>query len=480
MSPTLALFLWAALLFCLFRFDPAWDRKNSAALWLPVIWLFFLGSRSPSAWLGLGDGYSAQALEQGNPLDRTIFLFFTLAAFAILVSRSFNWGNFVTQNSALALFLMFSMLSVVWSDFPLATFKKWFRDAGVYMAVLVVLSDRRPVEAVRTVLRRVCYLIVPLSVLLVKYYPQLGKSYSAWGSQEYTGVTTSKNMLGALCLVSGIFFFWDTITRWHQRRQARVRRLILVNIAFIVMTLWLLNLSGSNTSTICLAIGCLVMAASHSKFGRRHPSWIKALAPISFLVYLILTVGFGMGAQLSEAVGKSGNMSDRTRIWQVLLTVPINPIFGTGYQSFWLGSRVEWVWAQLTGDNVMEAHNGYLETYLELGLIGLFLVCALLIATYRKICKRLSPLTPFGSLGLGLWTLLLFYNVSEAAFEPALLFVTFLMASITVAKPANYPAHARLPLAQGAAEQVTELSLKMTYPGCEQANLRAGFCQETR
>ena len=74
---------------------------------------------------------------------------------------------------------------------------------------------------------------VPLSIVLIKYYPYLGKTFSPWGGQEYTGVSTSKNMLGALCLVSGIFFFWDTITRWHQRRERRVRRVILVNIAFI-------------------------------------------------------------------------------------------------------------------------------------------------------------------------------------------------------------------------------------------------------
>lgn len=476
MSPSLALLLWFVLLLCLFFFDPARERKNSATLWVPVIWLFFLGSRSPSMWLGLSDmSNSAQALEQGNPLDRTIFLFLTITAFAILVSRSFNWGNFIRQNSALAFYIAITLLSVVWSDFPLATFKKWFRDAGVYMAVLVVLSDRRPVEAVRTVLRRMSYLLVPLSVLLIKYYPHLGKSYSSWGGQEYTGVSTSKNMLGALCLVSGIFFFWDTITRWHQRREVRGKRVILANIAFIAMTLWLLNLSGSNTSTICLAIGCLMIAASHSKFGRRHPRWIKALAPSSFLVYLILTIGFGMGAQLSQAVGRSGNMSDRTHIWEVLLSVPINPVLGTGYQSFWLGPRVQWVWARLNGDSVMEAHNGYLQIYLELGVIGLFIVCVFLIATYRKICKRLKPLTPFGSLGLGLWTLLLFYNVSEAAFEPCLLFVTFLMGSLTVSKLVKPQTQASRPLALGATERVTELTLEMTPTGRERANLRAGF-----
>jgi hypothetical protein len=438
MPPTLALAIWFILLLALVVFDPAKDIKISAALWVPVIWMFFLGSRPPAMWLGISDGSNAaQALEQGNPLDRTIFSLLTLAAITILVSRSFQWRDFVARNSALTCFLAFALLSVAWSDFPLATFKKWFRDAGVYMVVLVVLSDPRPVEAVRIVLRRVGYLQVPLSIVLIKYYPNLGKLFSAWGGQDYTGVSTTKNMLGALCLVSGIFFFWDTITLWHQRSDVRVRRVILVNIAFIGMTLWLLNVSDSRTSTLCLAIGCLVIAAAHCNLGRRHPSWVKAVAPVSFLLYLVLALGFDMGGQMSEAVGKSATVSDRTHIWQVLLSVPVNPLLGTGYQSFWLGERVQWVWARLDGDTVLSTHNGYLQIYLDLGLIGLFLLCTFLIATYRKICKGLEPLTPLASLGLGLWTLLLFYNVTEASFEIDLLLVSFLLAAVSVPERAE-------------------------------------------
>src|SRR5262245_58032928 len=134
--------------------------------------MFFLGSRPPALWIGFSSAPDAtQALEQGNPLDRTIFSLLTLLAFSILVSRSFPWRKFFAQNIALASFVAFGLLSVAWSDFPLATFKKWFRDVGIYMVVLVVLSDPHPFQAVRSVLRRVCYLLVSLSIVLIKYYP---------------------------------------------------------------------------------------------------------------------------------------------------------------------------------------------------------------------------------------------------------------------------------------------------------------------
>ena len=234
-------------------------------------------------WLGFSYGSGAQALRGRKPTrphsffaaDRCGARYSRFTLFPVAQVRCAKLGLLLS-------FLAFALLSVIWSDFPLATFKKWFRDLGIYMAVLVVLSDPRPLEAIRTVLRRLCYLLIPLSILFVKYYPSLGKTFSPWGSQEFTGVSTSKNMLGALCLVSGIFFFWDTVTNWHERRNRRVKRVILVNIAFIGMTLWLLNLSDSKTSTICLAVGCMMIAAAQCNFGRRHPGLVKTLAPVSF------------------------------------------------------------------------------------------------------------------------------------------------------------------------------------------------------
>ena len=123
-------------------------------------------------------GQSAQALEDGNPLDRISLLALILLAIGILMSRSFNWGIFFTRNLALMAFLSFALVSVFWSDFPFISFKRWFRDLGNYLVILVVLSDPRPLEAVRALLRRLCYLLIPLSILLIKYYLISGEHYS--------------------------------------------------------------------------------------------------------------------------------------------------------------------------------------------------------------------------------------------------------------------------------------------------------------
>ena len=95
------------ILVVLLRFDPAKSSTISVALWVPVIWIFIIGSRLPSQWLSWGMTTVSAALEEGNPVDRTINSALILLAIGILVSRSFNWETFISRNLALAAFLFF-------------------------------------------------------------------------------------------------------------------------------------------------------------------------------------------------------------------------------------------------------------------------------------------------------------------------------------------------------------------------------------
>ena len=138
-----------------------------------------------------------------------------------------------------------------------------------------------------------------------------------------------------------------------------------------------------------------------------------------------------MNAELAGAVGRDPTLTGRTIIWSAVLSMHTNPLFGTGYESFWLGPRLQHVW-QSAGAGINEAHNGYLEVYLNLGIIGVVLMAGFLISSYRSICRRLDTFSSFGSLSLALWTILPFYNVTEAAFKGQLIFVTFLLGAIIV------------------------------------------------
>jgi O-antigen ligase len=377
-------------------------------------------------------------MQEGNPVDRMIFSALIVLSIAILTSRSFPWARFLKENTALAVLVAFELVSAIWSDFPFIAVKRWIRDLDNYLVVLVILSDPRPLEAVKIVLRRLSYLLVPLSILMIKYFPVQGKQYEAFsGAASFVGAGTSKNMLGAICLVSGIFFFWDTATRWSERRQRNTKRILWVNFAFLAMTAWLMRLAASTTSDVCVALGCVVIAAGYSKMFRRRPGLLKALAPVAFGLYMLLFYVLGMQGQLASAVGKDPTLTDRTKIWAFLLSMHTNPLIGTGYQTFWLGPRLHWFWTMAHLGALNEAHNGYLEVYLELGLIGNGLLVIFLISSYRHSCRKLTSNRALAIFGMAVWMIIVFYNMSEAAFEGGLLFMMLLMGSLSIPASAN-------------------------------------------
>src|SRR5207253_7770730 len=104
------------------------------------------------------------------------------------------------------------------------------------------------------------------------------------------------------------------------------------------------------------------------------------------LAVVTLVVGelaFGIIGRLVDLTGHNATLAGRGELWRQLLGLHTNPIFGVGFESFWLGDRLRTLAAQhWWAPN--EAHNGYLETYLNLGLIGLFILTGCIIATYRK------------------------------------------------------------------------------------------------
>lgn len=460
--PFLALFLWFVLLLAVLRYDPAKDPMASWALWVPVAWLIMISSRLPAQWLGTTAASATEVLEEGNWLDRGVYLVLMLLALHVLTKRSVRCDEILASNAALTLLILFALLSVVWSDFPGVSFRRWIRDLGTYLMVLVVLSDPRPLAAIDTVIRRVCYTLVSLSVVLVKYFQGIGVVYDQWtGAPSYIGASTSKNGLGVLCLVSGTFFFWDTVRRWSQRSNTSTKRTLLVNIVFGGMTLWLLKLSNSATSQLCLLIGCVVIMGAHSRFMSARPRLLKMSMPSLVCLYFVLDFFIDITDVVAAAFGRDRTMTGRADIWEAVLALTPNSLLGAGYESFWLGDRLTALWTKFWW-HPTQAHNGYLEVYLNLGLFGICALGVFLLISYRRIWRPTNTLE-FASLSLAVWVIMVLYNVTESAAFKGPLWVLLLLGSVIVrgrtiegtrsgsGKSRRRNAHARRPRASAGA-----------------------------
>jgi len=91
----------------------------------------------------------------------------------ILVRRGFGWRRFAARNKTIALYFGYLAIGVLWSEYPLVAAKAWIKDVGNLVMVLVVVSEAQPKEAAKALIVRAGYILVPASILIGRYFPDL-------------------------------------------------------------------------------------------------------------------------------------------------------------------------------------------------------------------------------------------------------------------------------------------------------------------
>ena len=134
---------------------------------------------------------------------------------------------------------------------------------------------------------------------------------------------------------------------------------------------------------------------------------------------------------MPSLLGRDTTLTGRTDIWNRVLREGTDPFIGAGFYSFWSADRTK----KLSADfhyELNEAHNGYLEMYLNLGWIGVCLIAFVLIIGYRHAVKAFQRHSEFGSLILAYIAAGAIYNLTEAGFRemnPCWIFLLLAMVS---------------------------------------------------
>ncbi len=121
-----------------------------------------------------------------------------------------------------------------------------------------------------------------------------------------------------------------------------------------------------------------------------------------------------------------------------------NPIGGAGFETFWLGPRVVKIFAKVGGIQMTnEAHNGFIEVYLNLGWLGLCLIALILGQGYRRAVSAFRRDPALGGLLVAYVVTAVTYSITEAGFRMLSLEWFFLLLSIMAAsrviKPRRNP-----------------------------------------
>lgn len=416
MSSTIALILTLAFIATLFWRDAREKPDVSSALWLPFFWVIVgSGSRFLSQWLDIfGIHTGGISVEDGSPIDAAFYLFLIVCGIHVLRKRRVRFLHFFRKNHWVTIYFAYCLLAILWSDFPYVAAKRWIKLLGDPVMVLVILTESDPMGSLVLLMKRCAYIMLPVSILFIKYFPWLGRGFDAWSGLAYnTGISTNKNELGFDCWILGSVLFWHLLQVLQWDRDRVRRNELFVCCILLAMNLWLLHMAHSATSLVAFVLTCFVML--FLGFRWVNVRYVSAYIIAGVLACVLAGITFGMFGGFIHLLGRNETFTGRTDIWHMLWNWPVNPVIGTGFESFWLGDRRQELQSNLYFLN--EAHNGYLETYLNLGGLGVFLVFAMLLATYFKARRELLLDFEWGRFRMGFLLAFILYNWTEAAFR---------------------------------------------------------------
>jgi exopolysaccharide production protein ExoQ len=430
MPPQLASVLTLGFIAYLFRRDFREKPNVAWAIWLPVLWVFIIASLPVSTWLHIMGlpVYGGTTVEEGSTVDSIVYLFLIVGGLYVLNKRQVSLSKVVRDNQWLTIFVLYCFLAVLWSDFPIVSLKRWIKILGHPIMVLVLFTEPDPPEAFLRLMKRCAYVLFPVSILWMKYYPTLGRKGSEWGGMSNVGIAGGKNELGAICLIWGLFLLWHLLNVFRLEKSTVRRDECRLTAGLLLMLGYCLWKAHSSTSEISLLLGSVTILLLGLRFVN-----VRMIGTYAFAVIIICFVAqsmFDVYGTVVDTTGHNATIEGRSQLWATLLHTDRNPIFGAGFEGFWLGGRLERLWQEYWW-HPTQAHNGYLELYLNLGTLGLLIFIAVILVTFQKCKQNLVQNFEWGRLSLGYLVAILAHNWTEAGFKGlSILFLFFFLIAV--------------------------------------------------
>jgi len=306
-------------------------------------------------------------------------------------------------------YLAFAGASVLWAFSPERSFVRFVQE------VMVVTSIVLPAMlAARTVdMMRALFLCFSFALILNLFFVFAGSvTIGHIGSKlvilGYQGYFSAKNYLGECAAPAFLLSLHEILQRGWRRALGAI---------VVVMAILLVIVSNSKTA-FGLALVCPLLAwltLLVRKATRISPAIILLTIPLSYAV-LSIASNVNIMERLSWMLYHDSTLTGRTIIWDFAnYEIGRSPLFGWGYQSFWLvpGSPAltdipGWV------GMMPNAHNGYYDTMLEMGYAGLPFLFVFIIATLHAVGRVADRDPARAQLVLSLALFVILYNFFES------------------------------------------------------------------
>jgi exopolysaccharide production protein ExoQ len=404
----------AVLVALLLYIERKGNPSATLALWIPTIYMLILGSRPVAQWFENTAIFNPSSVEAGSPLNRVVLTTLLVLALIILFGRKTECSRILRDNFALVSLYIFVGLSILWSDQMFLSFKRWVRLIEVIPIAMVVLSERAPLAALESIFRRCAYVLIPFSIILAKYYPNIGVHYGRWsGMLAWNGVTLTKNALAQLCLVSSFFIIWSFIRYWRMENVSKPIFRTLADGLIFVMAVYMLfggpgGFSATSTANYLFIICCVILLY---KMGKYSGQMATILICSVVTIWLLLIFSESFISTITPLLGRDETFTGRTDIWAMALRdAAPHPVLGTGFGSYFATDN------EFSNTFGYTGHNGLLDIYVELGVVGVLILLGFLLSFYRKVRYVLDQSLDWGVFGICFLIISLLANFTESLF----------------------------------------------------------------
>jgi exopolysaccharide production protein ExoQ len=252
----------------------------------------------------------------------------------------------------------------------------------------------------------------------------------------FTGVSFQKNGLGELCLIFGIYFCWNLFFSYREGNESDRRLHFIMNITFLSMIAWLMYMANSSTALACLFAAICLFLVGRLPSMTQKPRRILLFCVTCIILYGIMEMVFDVKGTLISMLGRKPDLTSRVPMWEGLIAMDENPLAGYGWESFWLGERLR-IAVERWG--MRNAHNGYLELYLNLGLIGLALLFVWILCGLRNVSRHLAIDYPAALLRLSFILVVVLFSWTEISFfGPSNMLVLLVLGTMDVSPRNTY------------------------------------------
>jgi O-antigen ligase len=264
----------------------------------------------------------------------------------------------ITANWHLAALLFLTWLSIAWSSAPDVSLRRCI--ALVFTMLFgVYLCQRYELSTILRLLAVACTLNIVISIVLIVAVPSMGVSPV---DGRWRGVFGHKNSLGQNLLVALIVCAAIDV---KSRSQQALR---WGGIAVATIFLWLSDSRGPFVALLPLVPLALLIWSS--RFGVVASATVAL--PILTLTLIGAAVAFLNPDEMFDVLGKDATLTGRTELWALVQSaIGERPVLGYGYSAFWQTSEgpSRAIWELIRWD-APGAHNGYMELWLGLGILG--------------------------------------------------------------------------------------------------------------